>query len=680
MRRIVADIETNGLLDEVSTVHCLVLRDLDSDRVVSCTDSAPAEWYDNAKEWDSLYYRANLSYGYRLLRQAERIYFHNGIGYDYPALTAVNGATPFEQEKLGDTLVMARVLFAHVGDLDGGLIAKGTLPPKYRGLHSLAAWGYRLRVLKGAYGKEETQSWETWTPEMQEYCEQDTLVGKKLVGYLQSELRLRVEGNHKVYIDAERELAEYLTQQERNGFPFNHDSAVELHINMASRREALGVQLRQVFGFLTIRDGKVRTVKRTVTKKEGKKCLMVEGTEYQKVKYVQYSPTSRDHTGIVLQRRYGWKPTAFGKDGKPTVDEDTLMGFNFPERDLLIEYLTIQKVIGMLAESKRNNAWLQIARNHGATGGRLTGKYHIHGGCSDVAVTHRHRHSRPNLGQVPSVHAKKDGTVLWGYPGRFGADCRALFGAGVVGWWQVGADMSGLELRNLAHYMARYDNGEYAKVILLGDIHATNRDALALEGKPGRDVAKRFIYAFLYGAGDVLIGMLIFFALRDNKLPCPIVRKRSDDDEKFFARVGAYYRSKFLKGLPALGYLMEVVSSKARHDKYILLPDGRRSYIRHQHAALNTLLQGAGAILSKWWIVEYARRLRDEFGPQGWLGEWAALAWVHDENQLAVRLEENTHRVGQIMVQSIECLTDRFGWRIPLTGEYKIGRNWLETH
>jgi DNA polymerase-1 len=121
------------------------------------------------------------------------------------------------------------------------------------------------------------------------------------------------------------------------------------------------------------------------------------------------------------------------------------------------------------------------------------------------------------------------------------------------------------------------------------------------------------------------------------------------------------------------------VKSKVNDPGYVLMPDGRRAHIRHAHAALNTLLQGAGAIICKAWIVEFNRRMTAEFGPQGWRGKWAALLWVHDEIQVAVR-PEIADRAAEIAVEAIRSITELFGWRLPLDGEAKLGSNWAETH
>ncbi len=143
--------------------------------------------------------------------------------------------------------------------------------------------------------------------------------------------------------------------------------------------------------------------------------------------------------------------------------------------------------------------------------------------------------------------------------------------------------------------------------------------------------------------------------------------------------LGKQSKSRFLKYLPALKYLVDFIEKQTAEFGYLRLIDKRRAYIRHKHAALNTLLQGTGAVICKRWIVEFNRRLTAEFGPQGWNGQWAALGWIHDEVQIAVR-PEIADRVCEILVESIRAMTQHFNFRCPLDGEAKIGANWKETH
>jgi DNA polymerase I-like protein with 3'-5' exonuclease and polymerase domains len=380
------------------------------------------------------------------------------------------------------------------------------------------------------------------------------------------------------------------------------------------------------------------------------------------------------------------------------VDESTLEPLqHIPAVKLLLEYLMVGKRLGQLAEG--DQAWLKHARQDGYQGGVLTGLFHIHGGVIQCGtITHRAAHISPNIAQVPSVDVDKDGKLLYG--ALYGTECRELFFVPKSfkgrSWKQVGIDVSGLELRTMAHYMGRWDDGAYFLVVTEGEVHSTNRDALGLKGKPGRAKAKTFIYAFVYGAGDWKLGFTIGFESEEeaqefikkykggaawNKAVA--FRKRVeepfDDLNIAFMLRGGEARKDFLRNIPALGKLIEQVKLAAKENKYLKLIDGRKVHVRSAHSALNMLLQGSGAVICKKWVVNFTERLEREFGPQGWNGKWAGLAWVHDELQLAC-WEEITADVIRIGIEEIRKLRGHFGLRGPLDGEGKSGHNWAGCH
>ena len=239
------------------------------------------------------------------------------------------------------------------------------------------------------------------------------------------------------------------------------------------------------------------------------------------------------------------------------------------------------------------------------------------------------------MAQVPSVGAE------------YGTECRSLFHA-PDGYSLLGADASGLELRCLAHYMAAYDNGNYAKVVLEGDVHTTNQEAAGL---PTRSNAKTFIYGFLYGAGDEKIGK--------------IIGKGAGEGRKI--------KKKFLNKLPALKYLKDAVARAADDRGWVKGLDGRIIPVRHSHAALNTLLQSAGAIICKTWYVFISRALK-EAGLDANI-----VAFIHDEVQLLVRKGQEDE-AGRLIQRCMRDTEERFEFRCRLDSEYKYGQNWADTH
>jgi DNA polymerase I-like protein with 3'-5' exonuclease and polymerase domains len=312
---------------------------------------------------------------------------------------------------------------------------------------------------------------------------------------------------------------------------------------------------------------------------------------------------------------YGWKPEVFTETGLPKVDESTLKDVDIPEAKLIARYLMLQKRQGQV------NSWLD---EFNPDTGRIHARVHTMG-----TVTHRMSSSNPNLQQVTASGKE------------YGSEMRALF---IVPEDKVllGADLSGLELRCLAHYM-KDDN--YTKEIVSGDIHAANQRSTGLET---RDEAKTFIYAFLYGAGDAKIGSIVGGTLKD----------------------GRNLKAKFLDNTPALKKLRQVVS-KASDKGYLKALDGRRVLVRSQHAALNFLLQSAGAIIAKraWEIFHI---LADDF-------DYKQLGVIHDEIQIECK-PEDAEALGYLIIDAMEATTEYYKLNCTITGTYKIGKSWNETH
>ena len=303
--------------------------------------------------------------------------------------------------------------------------------------------------------------------------------------------------------------------------------------------------------------------------------------------------------------------------GKPVVDEKTLKeNSHVPEAGKVLEYLTLQKRYAQV------HSWLEAVKEDGRVHGRV---------ISNGAVTGRMTHQSPNMAQVPASHS------------LYGHECRSCWTV-PEGKKLVGFDASGLELRMLAHYM---DDKEFTNVLLTEDIHTRNQMAAGLETRPQ---AKTFIYAFLYGAGDAKIGNIVGGSARD----------------------GADLKQRFLRNTPALESLRERVT-RASQRGYLTGLDGRRLRVRSEHAALNTLLQAAGAIVMKQALVildEYAKR---------WNIDYRFIGNIHDEVQSEVAADQ-AEKYGWLAVECLKAAGVEFNLRCPLDGEYKVGTTWAETH
>jgi DNA polymerase I-like protein with 3'-5' exonuclease and polymerase domains len=329
-----------------------------------------------------------------------------------------------------------------------------------------------------------------------------------------------------------------------------------------------------------------------------------------------FNPGSRQQIAERLQEK-GWKPTKRTEKGSIIVDETTLEGINLPEAKAIAEYLMLQKRIAQV------ESWLENVKADGRVHGRV---------ITNGAVTGRMTHMSPNMAQVPNSGA------------IYGPECRALWTV-EKGNKLVGIDASGLELRMLAHYM---NDNAYTNEVVSGDIHTANQTAAGLQT---RNQAKTFIYAFLYGAGSAKIGSVVGGS----------------------AKEGQKLIDNFLQNTPKLATLRARVADAYAKRGRLQGLDGRKLLVRSEHSALNTLLQGAGAIVMKKAMVILFKDLTKRKIP------FKLVANVHDEWQIEA-LEKYAEEVGQSGVRAIQASGVEFKMNCPLTGEYKVGNNWKETH
>jgi DNA polymerase I-like protein with 3'-5' exonuclease and polymerase domains len=329
-----------------------------------------------------------------------------------------------------------------------------------------------------------------------------------------------------------------------------------------------------------------------------------------------FNPGSRQQIAERLTEK-GWKPNKFTEKGSVIVDETTLESLDFPEAKTLAEYMMLQKRIAQI------DSWLEALGKDGRVHGRV---------ITNGAVTGRMTHMKPNMAQVPNS----------GSP--YGHECRDLW---IVekGYKLVGIDASGLELRMLAHYM---NDNVYTHEVVSGDIHTANQTAAGLQT---RNQAKTFIYAFLYGAGSAKIGSIVGGS----------------------AKEGQKLIDSFLRNTPKLKALREKVARIYAKEGWLPGLDGRKLLVRAEHSALNTLLQGAGAIVMKQAVVILHKKLRQS------KIDFKIVANVHDEWQIEVE-ESRADEAGQLGKQAIKEAGIVLKMRCPLDGEYKVGNSWKETH
>ena len=410
------------------------------------------------------------------------------------------------------------------------------------------------------------------------------------------------------WITFEHQVAHILTQQEIHGWYFDEQAARELESTLRREYEETTQLLRNRHPFVK---GSEFTPKRT-----NKKSGYVEGATLTKLK--EFNPTSRDHISWILQTHYGWTPSSMTTSGKAVIDETVLKELG---TDIALQFLTLldlTKKLGMISEGV--NAWQKLCT-----------KSRIHHHCSVATATFRCAHRTPNLGQVPSDE-------------RF----RRLFTA-TPGLRMVAADLSGIELRVLAHYLGRFDGGRYAKVLVEGDIHQENADKIGISRKQVKTVT----YCFLYGGGDVKLGHSYDKQLSENE-----AKKK-----------GKEIRKAYVAAIPGLKELLEAVH-KASEKGYVLGLDRRKILVDSKHKSVNYLIQGSSAIIAKKWMA-----LTHEHLPK----TAKQLAFIHDELQFEAEEKDVTDLKFLLELSAVKA-GEYYNLRCPIAAEAKHGLTWADTH
>ena len=560
---------------------------------------------------------SNVCNGLAYLMQADKLIGHNIIGFDIPAIKKLY-RVDLSDKKIVDTLVLSR-LFNPV-----------------RASHSLEAWGYKL-----GFQKIDFDKYDEYSEEMMEYCANDVQLNLKVYEALKRESK----GFTSESVNLERDTYKVITKQREHGFMLDITLAQKLLEEFEKEIKLTEKEVHKTFKPRIDRrviypqhtkDGVLRKMGLDTKGKQtrltddeydifdkGQSTTVVRETEEP------FKLGSRQQIGEYLQQ-FGWKPKEFTPTGQPKVDEKILNKVkDIPEATLIAKYLMLQKRIAQVS------SWLTflpenlIENSEGCV--ELSAR--VHGSViTNGTITGRMSHRDPNMAQIPSLASP------------YGKECRSCWTVADK-FKLVGIDASGLELRMLAHYL---NDEEFTDDIINGDIHTANQKRAGLKS---RNQAKTFIYAFLYGAGDAKIGSVI----GGNKAE------------------GKRVKQSFLANFGTLKTFRNRITREAEQNGFIKGLDGRKIFIRSAHAALNSLLQGAGAIVMKRALIIFDELIKEN----NLLAN--CVANVHDEWQVEV-LEEEAEQLGQLGVDAIRAAGVYYNLNCPLDGEYKIGGNWSETH
>ena len=597
---LIFDIETDGLYDQATKTFCIVI-------------------YDVTRAETFAYGPDRIDDAIAHLATADVLIGHNIIFYDLPVLQKLHSFVA--KARIIDTLICTRIIWPKEKLYDLDIEQYPNVPTKIRGNASLKAWGWRL-----ADNKIEFKDFSEYSEEMLTYCKQDVQVTLKLYKHIvkekypESALRL------------EHDFALAINKQIRAGVPFDVDACLDLVDNLRKKKVELEEQLKQIFPPIkhkTWFTPKVNNAARGY----------VKDVPFEKTITEEFNPGSRKQIVEQLKSKYGWEPEKTTEKGNPILDDEVIEKLPYSEAKPLAEYMLIKKRLGQIEDG--NNAWLKLVNNN-------TGRMHgdvITNGCITGRASHRH----PNMGQVPAGYSP------------YGKECRALFHA-PQGWNMIGIDAKALELRCLAGYLAYWDQGEYAKLVINpeSDIHTINQKLFGVET---RDIAKRLLYGMLYGCGAVKAGTII---------------DPNEKDEIVLRNLGKTAINSFLKGVPALAELKTKIESYILTRQHLIGLDKRVLYCRSPFKGLNVLLQSAGAILMKQVVITIHKNIETNLSlPHG--QEWEQVLMVHDEVQLVCN-PKYTEQIREQAMLAFPQAQEFFEFLCLIEGDSRVGSDWSATH
>lgn len=571
-REVICDIETDGLLNTVTQVWCIVCKDYNTGEIFKWTPS-------NLDKFEAFADTVHHWIG------------HNFIGYDMRVLKKLMGIK-IKASRVTDTLLVSRL---QQYTREGG--------------HSLNNWG---RILQ--FPKLPFKDFDEYTPEMLDYCVNDVELTYKVACYL------KLEGKEFGSVEASKieHLSQHILEEQKElGFALDVPKAHQLFAMLKDKERQLDSIIKKVTPDKPISGGTIspKIKKDGTISKVGLKFLYNDWTNvagvFTRIDWQEFNLKSPKQK--VSRLKGYWKPTyrtqsykdlyAKRKVGEITkelfyereqymwkLSEDnlnTIFDSAPPELKLLGEYAMVS------SRTKEVEGWLDA----------LGSDDRVHGTCfSTGAVTHRMSHNKPNMANIPGSNSP------------YGDDCRSCFTVGDTNSHiLLGCDASGVQLRILAHYM---NDKDYTQEVVNGDIHTKNLEAMGIDKGvwddehrvwSGRSVAKTFIYAWLLGAGDEKVGQIIGGSSSD----------------------GRRVKETFLDNLPALASLKQDASRTARLGRLVGL-DKRKIEIKSEHFALSCYLQGAESC-----IMKYAMLLWHSWVKKRGL-DARQVAVVHDEFQIEV--------------------------------------------
>jgi len=544
---------------------------------------------------------------------------HNILSFDVRVINRLIPGANIDHKQCVDTLILSQLYH-----------------PKMPNGHSLGAWGERLRFPKGDFS-----DFSQYSDLMLDYCIRDCDLCRTL--YIALSKRMAARGFSEASVELEHRIHLVIDKQMANGWHFDAEAAVRLHTQLRNYERELEEPIRKLFPPVLQNQGTYNY------------RVRADGTPY-----ASYSRHLFEYPQVVLaedQRTYevwdwqefnigspvqrinkllslGWKPEKFTKKGNPSVDEDSLV--EFAKSSGRTE---VQAIADWLVANGRANmieTWLDNVQSDGRIHGRV---------MSCGAASRRMTHSGPNTANIPSNEAK------------YGHECRSLWTVDDPGRWSiVGTDAKSIQMRCYSAVLPDPEAGRrYWDTELCADPHQENADLIGI----GRRPVKNVFYANLFGAYPP-------------KLAVTAGKAGSKAELKKF---GEWIKEQLYEVSPGLREATEAAQAEWNaNDGFLKCIDG--GYVRcpAASAAFNYKIQPAEAVIMKTASVLIDERLR-----KGGYHDVLKIGDIHDEIQFQTPVGQE-REVGELCVQGIRDAGESLNFRVPLDGNYAVGKSWAGTH
>lgn len=626
--RYVFDLESDGLLLDITKIHCISLYDIDSGSTGTYSGSKIPE-------------------GLEILRDAEMLIGHNITGYDVAAIKKLYPKWDTKAE-LVDTLLATCILH-----------------PSY-GILSLEDWAIKLKLDES---KVQHDDWSMYSPEMRERCESDVRINYKVYEHLRNN---KAYSSISIALRLEQQVALIHAQQIINGVTFDVKRGIsllnELDRRLETRRDLLvdtgpmtcvlvGVTKKNQKGMRKLKadmiaDGKVPIGTHKCYRSDGPYTIATKDYfpngeyfkvhgPYTKIEIKKLNPDSKEEVKELLLS-LGWVPTEWNRrkdkvSGEwrvtsPRLTEDSYESLPEGFGKAVAEYNMMSHRRNFLF-NKKDKTKGALAAVYKRGDGRVTPDAFT---CGTPTARYRHSGTVCNIPRPTTV---------------YGPEIRSLFRV-PKGYLMVGVDLSGIEARCLAWYLLK---GKYTKAretadLILSpdktnDFHSYN----AKNWGVSRDIAKNTLYCLMYGGGA-------------KKLAQTAGKPES---------MGARLKKDFYKAHPGIKELIEDLEGAYGRKGWIKCIDGRPLYVRSKMKLLNTLLQATAAVVFKMWMVELDILKTDNI---------KQIIAYHDELVYEVPDEETAEEWSKVTEDTALEIGKRMKSPIPIEAKAQIGLNWSEVH